>query len=77
MQKKKISKVTIRYAYDSDEWSDIRIEYENGYSGSVTREQIDTFKRMHKVVKDLQEVEELRDELVSIFGAKTKIGPTP
>lgn len=73
MKKRHLSEVRINYGYNSDEWENIRIQYDDGYSVSVTREQIDAFKRMHKVVRDLQEVEKLRDELVSIFGSKVKI----
>ncbi|GAI35052.1 unnamed protein product, partial [marine sediment metagenome] len=76
MNEKKIRKVTIRYSYDTDEWDHIEVSYEDANCSVVTREQIDTFKRMHKIVKDLQEVEKLRDELISIFGSKTRIGPT-
>ena len=76
MKKRKLREVTISYGYDTDEWNNIHIHYEDGHSSRVAREQIDAFKRMHKVVEDLQEVEKLRDELVSLFGAKTKISPT-
>lgn len=77
MGKRTLREVTIGYGYDSNEWESITVEYSDGRTVRIGREQIDAFKRMHKVVKDLQDVERLRDELVSIFGEKTKIATSP
>ena len=77
IRKEKISSVLIDYAYDSDEWQNISIRYQNGMSAGVSRDQIATFLRMEKIVKDLQEVEQLRNQLFRLFGTQPLAPSTP
>lgn len=72
-QIKKLTSVEIRYKYNTDEWERISVGYEDGRRVDITREQIEAFKRMHKVLEDLQEIERLSKQLTEIFGTKKRI----
>lgn len=68
----KIRKVVIFYDYE-DKWELIEFEDSNGNRLDVSRESIEAFLRMQKVLEDLSEVEKLRETLNALFETKEKV----
>ena len=75
IKKEKIKRIEIDYGYESEDWQNIRIEFVNGQNANVNREQITAFLRVGKVIEDLQQVQNLRDQLFKIFGSSQIVPP--
>lgn len=76
IQQDKLQRVTISYAYNSDEWCTIELEFKNGHA-MVSRDQVEAFLRLSKTIEDMQKVQDLRDNLVKLFGASAQFAPSP
>ena len=79
VQTRKIRSVTIDYftpdEHEPEQWNYLRIEFDNGSSATISRLQVEAFLRIRKVAEDLQAIQNLRDDLLRMFGSRSPIMP--